>query len=731
MIASLCILTLLNGCSPEERTELPKDTGTIRLQLIAAGMAESTPTESENSINEAEVYRFENGILQEHFGSLTPDTDGTCSLTPTRMTGTLRFVANAPASLQEAALTEGQTTLEEFMRLTATAEEMSTTSITMTGQLELDKNSIATVSLKRSVARIDLYSPASKVNVYQVRISGVATSGYVNEQSGSPADATTGTIEKDYTNSPLTSTRQTLCYVCEQEGNNPEAELTVTTSDGAWHRLRATLPTPIRNTVYTLKVYGKGTDLRAEVIEGEWENGMTTETEPVLKGLVDKESSQLPEGTTVNTRGDTVRVPYYESTLRLVLKAEEGARLAINGQAEGVNVSLRNVTRSLIQIAEVDVNSLRKMPGSERQYIHLDTYLQNIRTGRVVLVFEPNPIRLTGSLKFNQDAVCDYGRYIDGELGVLTLPTDKALSVETDTDEAPWLILADNGTKSTYRILAGWKPNDPHADGRIQEARLVVTDCDGSNRETYTIRRQNWGLPVTNINGTWWCKYNLRGNVKDFADQILPKNDPATGETALLDYLLACTDEKLLELLGNQYQAGNPEGLKLTYDGENFYYEGFQSSADNFGTLPPTTMAPDGYQIPSYDDFRFFAWNENSNLGYFNPGTFENKLGQRLNFRVTERNLTISGADYGTVALYDFEYEGNHWILCGLGHQWDDKSISKMMILLAMHGDANRTWLMEGYPQSDGRGNWLKYANQNAVKTRTIRCIKTPVEYEY
>lgn len=32
---------------------------------------------------------------------------------------------------------------------------------------------------------------------------------------------------------------------------------------------------------------------------------------------------------------------------------------------------------------------------------------------------------------------------------------------------------------------------------------------------------------------------------------------------------------------------------------------------------------------------------------------------------------------------------------------------------------------------SEGRGNWFKYTGNNAQKTRTIRCIKTPVEYIY
>lgn len=206
---------------------------------------------------------------------------------------------------------------------------------------------------------------------------------------------------------------------------------------------------------------------------------------------------------------------------------------------------------------------------------------------------------------------------------------------------------------------------------------------------------------------------------------------PPAKDSSLADYLTSCSDNEFLHILGDQYQAGNPNGLKLTHNGASFYYEGYKSQTDNFGTLAPTVMAPDGYQIPDFDDYRFFTGSTNFNLGYFNPGAFNNGLGQRLNFKVVERNATFQGLQYGPITFYDFEYEGNHWTLCGLGHQWDATSISKMMILLATYGNGGSTWMIEGYSNSEGRGNWFKYTGNNAQKTRTIRCVKTPVEYIY
>lgn len=95
----------------------------------------------------------------------------------------------------------------------------------------------------------------------------------------------------------------------------------------------------------------------------------------------------------------------------------------------------------------------------------------------------------------------------------------------------------------------------------MQEARLVITDSDGNNREAYPIRRQNRGLPVVNIGGTWWCKYNLRGNVKSFDDQISIADDLAAG-TSVMQRLTDCTDDELLALMGGQYQEAIPTNFR-------------------------------------------------------------------------------------------------------------------------------------------------------------------------
>ena len=145
-------------------------------------------------------------------------------------------------------------------------------------------------------------------------------------------------------------------------------------------------------------------------------------------------------------------------------------------------------------------------------------------------------------------------------------------------------------------------------------------------------------------------------------------------------------------------------------------------------------MAPDGYRIPDYSDFAFLVPNDDYNLGGEGTRSYTNRDGETVTVRIAEREVAFLGQHYGTVAFYDFEHDGNHWVLYGLGHQWNTSAgnIAVMNQLFAGTGEGILTWNMEGYSKDSRPGqNWLKYAAHNATKTRTIRCTKTPVEYIY
>ncbi|MBV8040750.1 hypothetical protein HF895_14840 [Bacteroides sp. AN502] len=733
-IACCLFASLLGaGCTAETEFSDTPAAGQLSVILQPAGLQGTVATTDDKRMNDVKAFRFDGGQLQEIYGPLVPGDDGRCYLNLADNRGTLYFLANASQVTALEALVPGATTLDDFLALSASTSDMTEHGLLMSGREELGSQSVSelTVAMTRSVARIDLESTDQGVEVLQISIDGLADEGYLNPQATAthPQEAATTRFDKQY-NTPLSNVRETVFYLCEQQGTDIQAEVLVRFRN-ALHKMKASLPTTIRrNTVYTIHVYGRGGDVTMNISNGDWEQGDTSGSETQIKARVNVEDSALPANVKVNSTCDSVFIPYTENNFNLVLDAEPGATVTVDGRITGVSVQAA-ASRNLKPVARLAISNVHRLPGTIREYIYADVYKEQIHKGRIVLVFLPSSIQLEGSIIFDEDGICNFDRYVDGELGRLTLPDGKIATVETDNGQTPWIKLAENA--GSYRILGGWKPNDPEADGRMQEARLVITDSDGSNREVYPIRRRNWGLPVVNIGGTWWCKYNLRGNVKSFDDQISIADDQAAG-TGVLDRLTTCSDDELLSLMGGQYQGGNLDELSLSHNGTAFYHEGMKGSAQNWGQIPATQMAPDGYQLPTYDDYAFFVWGTNCNIGGVGTRTHQNSQGQTITVNIVEREARFLEVSYGTIAFYDFEYEGNHWTLYGLGHQWNttDGNIAQMSIIMAITGNTSNSWYMEGYAQASRPGqNWFKFTAQNSIKTRTVRCIKSPVEYIY
>lgn len=707
----------------------------VRLNTVAAEGSDASGSES--VIRTVTGYRFEGGTLREVIPGIPSGDEGIYTFSSASPRGELHLAVNTAGIGAFESLVPETTTLETFRSLEASLDEMTFDGLAMTGSLVLDGAELTSasrsVNLRRSVARIDLLSRDAEVEVHSVTIRRVADRGYVAENGtpSTPTSASRTDFRRDYGDAPLTAARETLLYLCEQPNDGMEVEVLVRFG-GGWHRLKNTLPAQLlRNTVYTLEVYGRGADAGVTVMAGNWEAGSATESSPVLRGMIDAAASELPAGARLNEACDTLYIPHVASELRLVLRAEAGSEVIVDGQVRGVSVMPEPVTRGLEPVAAVSVSTPLRIPGSTDEYIGLTLARNGVMSGRVVLVFKANPVRIEGLLQLDETGVCDFGRYIEGELARITAPEGVELRVEFASGESHWMSLVPE--EGVYRLLGGWKPNDPQADGRVQEGFLVIAGAGGEAVERYAVRRRNWGLPVVEIGGTWWCKYNLRGDVSRYEDQVLIKDDPAA-DAELADYLVSVDDAGLLELLGDQYQAGNLQGLPLRHDGSVFYHEGMASSGQNFGTLDPTMMAPYGYRVPGYDDYAFFAQNENYNIGGVGERTYRNAAGEELTVRIQERDAEFFGQTYGTMAIYEFRSGGSVWVLAGLGHQWDTTpgNIARMSLLLATHGNASKTWMMEGYANAQRPGqNWLKFVANNMTKTRVVRCVKTPVEYMY
>ena len=741
---SMLLLGVMTGCNEEHHLPESGNPNAITVRLATDKVSGS---DEESVINRVTGYRFVDGILEE---VITPSKKAGTQLytfAPSSFTGTLHILANAQLLRGLETLDPGHSTLDDFLAIEGSVDEMNGHGILMTGKTTLGESTSAVVPMTRAIARVDIESLEKGVQVQQVVIHNLADKGYAlaRETVETPASASTFRFTKEYADTPLENRSETLLYLAEQTHPSLLVEATIQ-FEGGRHLLKAKLPSVIRrNEIYTLKIEGKGADMQL-VIESEgWGTGASTETTPSLRGLVDVENSNLSDGVRVNETRDTVFVPYHGSDFRLALLAEADATVTVDGSVSGVEITRDfKVSRSALEkIADIAVRSRSRMPGRTTERIHLD--IQDRATtnlGRIVLVIEANPIEVDGAIHFDDDATCDFNDYIEGELGIIHLPAGKMLRVEFDADESAWLQASETESETasrsrvsgrSYRIVGGWKPNDPKADGRTQEGRLVISDEDGTNRESYTIRRINWGLPVVKIGETWWCKYNLRGNVKSFEDQVTIPDDPASHEE-LLSYLTAAPEDELLALLGDQYQGGNQQGLPLSHNDSVFYHEGVAASAQNFGVLPPTEMAPRGYQIPDYDDYLAFSKNGNFNLGGVGSRSYQNSKGQTIRITIVERDVNFLGHNYGVISFYDFEIDGVHYVLNGLGHQWNTTpgNISRMNLLLATYGSSSQTWVMEGYAsQQKPNENWIKYTANNSTKTRVIRCIKTPVEYTY
>ena len=687
-----------------------------------SGNDETTET---NEIETLNACLFENGVMTRVYS----DIDPLAGIKIDDSKGRLYMVANI----------EGNNSynigMSEEEWLSTTVTHTGGVNLTyMSGVIDLSDASHGVLQLYRGVARIDVnVSGNHDLSVSDIMFKNVAQQSYLNRRN--TVESPEGTNYDDVIpviDTPLTGSTYGVAYLCEQSSDNISAVLTVNV-DGELVEKEVALPSILkRNCVYTINVFKESVQADVTLSVTDWENGGDFNLAPNERGLtVDVEGTSFPAYAEVDSDRRGIVLSHYASDFILSVDCDDELEFVADpelpmtveriGGAENVGKNLFRITKKLW------------CPGMERLERKLmfrrKGFNENYPDDYVNVVMSENPVKLEGLIHFGDSASFDFGRYIDGELAVLNVPDDKVIRLEFDEKSPEWMKLEETAD-GTYRILGGWRPNDADADGRIQEGRILISDVSGMHNETYTVKRQNWGLPVVNINGTWWCKYNLRGNVKDFTDQILVSNDPARGGS-IADYLAGCTDDEYLNVLGDQYQAGNRDGLKLKNDGTGFLFDGYSTNTDNFGTLNPGYMAPDGYEIPDYDDYRFFTWGTDCNLGYFNPGAFNNGLGQRLNFSVVEREAMFLGYEYGNVTFYDFEYEGEHLVLCGFGHQWSETGISKKMIQFATYGNSGSTWLIEGYSKTDGRGNWFKFAASNAQKTRTIRCVKTPVEYIY
>ena len=723
------LLLVLAACSNED-TVITKSGG--KLSRVSMDFPASY------NVDNIKYFYFENGELGSS-GSVQPT--GTDLKLPLEGTGTLYVIANEgnkTSSFVGSGMTE-----EVWQDATIDLDESQKPLNFIIGKVAVEDN-VAEYSavMKRGVARFDVTYAFPGTEVRSLTLKGMAGKSYLIEKVPFSVPSDVENVDLKVEGEAITGEDQTgVIYAYEQI--NPEATVEIEMSDGKVHS--AKLPEQIlRNKVYTLQI-GRDGSLHSITVD-EW----TKEEDEILAPdresfiTVNEKLSVLNDRATILPDARGVSVSYLSGTFDLALNCGEELEY-VNGGNNWVEITPVNPEAS--SLAERNVFRITKKLVAPNCPLE-DMKLQFRRKGLsevydedcLTVVLEKNDDTLEGMLDFNNETYgYDFGRYIDGTLGTYTVGEGKTMALEV-SESNPWIrLVRSEENRNSYIIQAGWKPNDPEADGREQSAKLIITDRNG-NKQEYTIKRRNFGLPVVYVAGNWWCKYNLKGTANDFNDQILASADPVK-EGSLLDYLKDCSLEELKAVMGDQYQGGNLEGLPLTLSDGKFEYSGFKSSVSVNINTQGKEMAPPGYEIPSQNDFRRLVNSNDAKLGY-DPAVYNNNLSGddsfRLNYNHGNRSVSIDDVAYGKVGFYDFCEEASasdnskHVVLFGWGHQWEAGTgkISSDDFIFAVNNGTSTAWMMEGW-FVDMRGNWFKTVTQNNVKSRTIRCKKSPVEYIY
>lgn len=713
---------------------------TFRVQTAyfsVSGVNTSLP--DENQIRELDAYLFDEGKLIKKYEDLARQDVNEYSIEVPDNKGTLYFLGNSDAITDPSLIQSGMNE-DDFLQLT-TLPSVSSASDFLSGRLELTGSSTSRqVSLRHGVARIDLALQDAGITVRNMTIKQVAKTGYLFGQDPIKTAANAEFEDVNLHFEPQLSTSKSGLLYLNEQVNDQLAVSIIVSRDGKESVLKAQLPATVkRNAVYTIRIFGNNAAIEAEIKIDEWNDGEDQELYPDLSSriLVNPDLSTFSEGVILAESLDAIQVPYQASRMTLVLNAPSAVDLHVKDPGMGISIEAvpDTINKFIITTSLNPIGHTEKHTALGIKYKMLEQTYED----KINLTLQKNDIQMEGSLSFDIHRLCDYGKYLDGELARFTLAGGKQIQTE-----GIWLkAVAVDNQPGQVRLLAGWKPNDPDADGRDQEGKLKILSDSGETLEEYTIRRKNYGLPVVNVDGTWWCKYNLKGHVKRFEDQISIQDDPAK-DISLFDYLKDCSDEEWLKVWGDGYQGDNPNGLQLRYDGTSFYYEGFNQMNDVYiGNLPATEMAPDGYQLPGEEEFNKFKMDHptsstNINFGHAETNGYWTQARKRINIKNFERgNLVIDGVSYGPVHQHSIKIEtenSTELILFGPGAQTyrDGRDMFKpLSIILAAHFDNGFTWVMEGFATATGRGNWFKTATFPARYTRVIRCIKTPVEYIY
>ena len=743
-IGLLLILLGMVSCAEHLEDMSQGDTSLLKVRGVFSDFASvGSAAGAGEGVSEMKACLFQNGLLTKVYKDLQTTDNLEYSLGVNRLSGTLYMLADTEQLIDWNNLQPQSVTEEEWLQMTASSENGQPHPF-WTGKVSLDSltsgKQTLSVNMKRGVARFDLLVRGTAISVHRLTLKNVRQQGYLFEQNAvsSPKDVTSDDWVCEFA-APLQKESVGVAYVYEQK--NPELMVSVDVSiAGRSYTLEEYLMEDVkRNTVYTLTVRKEllTEELRLEIEE--WNKEGDIALTPDLNSAIhfDVESLVLPEGVSVNAGRDVMTLP--ASALDFELQID------CDNELEWINDPSLPFVVEPVGTTWQDANRFRlRKPLLPPGYPEEEALVRFRRKGlqgvydedSLKIVLLANPIQLEGELVFGKDDyLCDFARYVDNELGRMTLPEGYELLARFQNEDA-WIKVEQVSARSnTYRVVGGWRPNDPTADGREQMATLVVRRIsDGNETESYQIKRRNYGLPVTKMNGVWWCKYNAIGNSRSFDDQILVPQDPAAkaGKT-VLEYLNTCTSDEYMRLWNRSAYIGDTGiGMEAVAEGGTVKLSGWKNPSVNMGQLDAKALAPDGYEMPAieyYDRIFNGGWGMRFDRtdGYY---TVQSPWEGRAHvYTLSGSRTDLFVGDVQLPELFHAEvYNKTNGVkdecvtFYGPGAQWGSGGVNHNKIVIACYSPENNGWF---------HAPGLRRQFIGKENSRIIRFIKSPVEYIY
>lgn len=743
-IGLLLILLGMVSCTEHLEDMSQGDTSLLKVRGVFSDFASvGSAAGAGEGVSEMKACLFQNGLLTKVYKDLQTTDNLEYSLGVNRLSGTLYMLADTEQLIDWNNLQPQSVTEEEWLQMTASSENGQPHPF-WTGKVSLDSltsgKQTLSVNMKRGVARFDLLVRGTAISVHRLTLKNVRQQGYLFEQNAvsSPKDVTSDDWVCEFA-APLQKDSVGVAYVYEQK--NPELMVSVDVSiAGRSYTLEEYLMEDVkRNTVYTLTVRKEllTEELRLEIEE--WNKEGDIALTPDLNSTIhfDVESLVLPEGVSVNAGRDVMTLP--ASALDFELQID------CDNELEWINDPSLPFVVEPVGTTWQDANRFRlRKPLLPPGYPEEEALVRFRRKGlqgvydedSLKIVLLANPIQLEGELAFGKDDyLCDFARYVDNELGRMTLPEGYELLARFQNEDT-WIKVEQVSARSnTYRVVGGWRPNDLKADGREQMATLVVRRIsDGNETESYQIKRRNYGLPVTKMNGVWWCKYNAIGNSRSFDDQILVPQDPAAkaGKT-VLEYLNTCTSDEYMRLWNRSAYIGDTGiGMEAVAEGGTVKLSGWKNPSVNMGQLDAKALAPDGYEMPAieyYDRIFNGGWGMRFDRtdGYY---TVQSPWEGRAHvYTLSGSRTDLFVGDVQLPELFHAEvYNKTNGVkdecvtFYGPGAQWGSGGVNHNKIVIACYSPENNGWF---------HAPGLRRQSIGKENSRIIRFIKSPVEYIY